>query len=331
MFSGGFVSPAPLTLICNWTISPTTASKLLNTAVTFSESANATSFPVNAINAPSKTAMGIRGPYIDISINHQPCPPTSRYRHGVWPCVHQVARALPRPSSTAKATLLDVGSFDLPFPLRLRRSAHSYRATFLIRPCPLPLLHRPIFSGAILLEQRKASDFLRLLRRFRGRAMAKACRFRGRREQVKAVRLHLTVPVFAFSRLETGRGKVGCLVVVSIVAARSLLGIDPSSFPLFDPDRGRIRFVIVDFVIAAVRPFVVAATGSAAAAAVAVAVPGFADLAGIADSAGFVCPSAQAMARARAVAGVASCFLVPRSSSSRNRSCPSPLYFSVRA
>src|SRR6266404_2926093 len=326
MFSGGFVSPAPLTLICNWTISPTTASELLNTAIMFGESANATSFHVNPINAPSKTAMGIRGPYIDISINHQPCPPTSRYRHGVWPCVHQVARALPRPSSTAKATLLDVGSFDLPFPLRPRRSAHSYRATFLIRPCPLPLLHRPIFSGAILLEQRKASDFLRLLRRFRGRAMAKASRFRGRREQVKAVRLHLTVPVFAFSRLETGRGKVGCLVVVSIVAARSLLGIDPSSFPLFDPDRGRIRFVIVDFVIAAVRPFVVAATGSAAA--VAVVVPGFADLAGIADSAGFVCPSAQAMARARAVAGVASCFLVPRSSSSRNRSCPSPLYFS---
>ena len=160
--------------------------------------------------------------------------------------------------------------------------------------------------------------------------MAKACRFRGRPEREKAVRLHLTVPGFAFSRLETGRGKVGCLVVVSIVAARSLLGIDPSSFPLFDPDRGRIRFVIVDFVIAAVRPFVVAATGSAAVA-VAVVVPGFADLAGIADSAGFVCPSAQAMARARAVAGVASCFLVPRSSSSRNRSCPSPLYFSVRA
>ena len=148
---------------------------------------------------------------------------------------------------------------------------------------------------------------------------------------MKAVRLHLTVPVFAFSRLETGRGKVGCLVVVSIVAARSLLGIDPSSFPLFDPDRGRIRFVIVDFVIAAVRPFVVAATGSAAAVAVAVVVPGFADLAGIADSAGLVCPSAQAMARARVVARVASCFLVPRSSSSRNRSCPSPLYFSVRA
>ncbi len=130
-----------------------------------------------------------------------------------------------------------------------------------------------------------------------------------------------------------GRVKIGCPVVVSIVAARSLLGIDPSSSPLFDPDRGRIRFAIADFVIAAVRPFVVAATGSVAAAAVVVVVPGFADLAGIADSAGLVCPSAEAMATAmaRAVAGVASCFLVPRSSSSRNRSCPSPLYFSVRA
>ena len=163
--------------------------------------------------------------------------------------------------------------------------------------------------------------------------MAKACRFRGRREQEKAVRLHLTVPGFAFSRPETGRVKVGCPVVVSIVAARSLLGIDPSS-SLFDPDRGRICFVIVDFVIAAVHPFVVAGTGSAAAAAV--VVPAFADLAAIADSVdsvGLVCSSAEAMVkgRARAVAAVASCFLVPRSSSSRNRSCPSPLYFSVRA
>jgi len=146
------------------------------------------------------------------------------------------------------------------------------------------------------------------------------------------VRLHLTVPGFAFSRPQTGRGKVGRPVVVSIVAARSLLGIDPSfSSPHFDPDRDRIRFVIVDFVIAAVRPFVVSGTGSAV-----VVVPAFADLAAIADSvdsAGLVCSSAEAMAkgRARAVAEVVSCFLVPRSSSSHNRSCPSLLYFSVRA
>src|SRR5882724_1672745 len=133
MFSGGFESPAPLTLICNWTISPTTASELLNTAVTFGEAANATAFPANAINTPSKTAMGIRDPYIDISINHQLCPPTSRYRHGAQPCVHQVARALPRPSSNAKATLLDVRSFDLPFPVRPRQSPLFYRAIFLIR------------------------------------------------------------------------------------------------------------------------------------------------------------------------------------------------------
>ena len=127
------------------------------------------------------------------------------------------------------------------------------------------------------------------------------------------VRLHLTVPGFAVSRPQTGRGKVGRPVVVSIVAARSLLGIDPSfSSPHFDPDRDRIRFVIVDFVIAAVRPFVVAGTGSAVAAA-AVVVPAFADLAAIADSvdsAGVVCSSAEAMAkgRARGVAEVVSCF-----------------------
>src|SRR2546426_6988980 len=127
--------------------------------------------------------------------------------------------------------------------------------------------------------------------------MAKACRFRGRREREKAVRLHLTVPGFAFSRPETGRVKVGCAVVVSIVAARSSLGIDLFPSPLFGPDRGGIRFVIVDLVFAAVRPFAVAGIGSAAAAAVVVVVvvvvvvaPAAvaADLAWIADSAGSV-------------------------------------------
>src|SRR5438552_592350 len=159
--------------------------------------------------------------------------------------------------------------------------------------------------------------------------MAKACRFRGRREREKAVRLHLTVPGFAFSRPETGRVMVGCPVVVSIVAARSSLGIAPSFPPLFDPDRDRIGFVIVDFLIPAVRLFVVAGTGSAAAVLVVAAV---ADLAWIADSAVCpVCSSAEATAKARAVAAVASCSLVPRFSSSHNRSCPSLLYFAVRA
>src|SRR5206468_9694121 len=121
--------------------------------------------------------------------------------------------------------------------------------------------------------------------------MAKACRFRGRREREKAVRLHLTVPGFAFSRPETGRVMVGCPVVVSIVAARSSLGIAPSFPPLFDPDRDRIGFVIVDFLIPAVRLFVVAGTGSAAAVVVVVVVvvaAAVADLACIAVSA--VCP-----------------------------------------
>ena len=165
--------------------------------------------------------------------------------------------------------------------------------------------------------------------------MAKACRFRGRPEREKAVRLHLTVPGFAFSRPEMGRAKVGCPAVVSIVAARSSLGIDPLFSPLFDPGRGRIRFVIVDLVFAAVRPFAVAGIGSAAAAAV-VVVPAAvaADLAWIADSAGSVCSvcsSAEATAKAKAVAAVACRSLVPRFSSSHNRSCPSPLYFAVRA
>src|SRR5437773_3285419 len=146
--------------------------------------------------------------------------------------------------------------------------------------------------------------------------MAKACRFRGRREREKAVRLHLTVPGFAFSRPETGRVMVGCPVVVSIVAPRSSLGIAPSFPPLFDPDRDRIGFVIVDFLIPAVRLFVVAGTGSAAAAAavvvvvvvvvaaaVAAAVAAVADLVWIADSAVCpVCSSAEATAKARAVA-----------------------------
>src|SRR5204863_4922431 len=126
--------------------------------------------------------------------------------------------------------------------------------------------------------------------------MAKACRFRGRREREKAVRLHLTVPGFAFSGPETGRAKVGCPVVVSIVAARSSVGIDPFPSPLFDPYRGQIRFVIVDFLIPAVRLFVVAGTGSAAVVVVAAAVAAVvaaADLAWIADSADCsVCSSA---------------------------------------
>src|SRR5437762_13537989 len=104
------------------------------------------------MTSATKTAIQDRDPDIDISINHQLCPPTSRYRHGARPCVHQVARALLRPSSTAKATLRDVRSFDLPFPVRPRRSAHSYQPILLASSCLLPLLHRPIFSEAILLE-----------------------------------------------------------------------------------------------------------------------------------------------------------------------------------
>src|SRR5947208_11438863 len=151
MFSGASALRAPVTRICNCTVAPTAASELLKTAVTPDEAADALSVSKNATSA-TKTAIENRDPDIDISINHQLCPPTSRYRHGAQRCVHQVARALLRPSSTAKVTLLDVRSFDLPFPVRPRRSAHSYQAIFLARSCQLPLLHRPIFSEAILLE-----------------------------------------------------------------------------------------------------------------------------------------------------------------------------------
>ena len=65
MSSGGLASREPLTLICNSTISPTTASELLKTAVTLGESANARPFPAIAISAASKIVIS-RDRYIDI-------------------------------------------------------------------------------------------------------------------------------------------------------------------------------------------------------------------------------------------------------------------------
>jgi hypothetical protein len=44
-------------LICNSTISPTTASELLKTAVTLGESASTRSFPANAISAASQAVI----------------------------------------------------------------------------------------------------------------------------------------------------------------------------------------------------------------------------------------------------------------------------------
>src|ERR1700720_105756 len=70
MFWGGFASPAPLTLICNCTASPTATSELLRTAVTLGESANTWPTSQNAIRAQIKTKK--RGRYIDNSINYQP-------------------------------------------------------------------------------------------------------------------------------------------------------------------------------------------------------------------------------------------------------------------
>ena len=139
------------------------------------------------------------------------------------------------------------------------------------------------------------------------------------------VRPHLIVLDFVFSRLAKGKARADRPSVALAVAARFLLGIARSSSPLFDRYRSQILFVIPDFAIAvvglsAVDLFAVADSGL-------VVVVG---LAAIADSAGPVCPSAAAMVKAKAAAGVVSCFSVPRSSSLHNRSFLLPLCSAVR-
>src|SRR6266566_1414577 len=160
--------------------------------------------------------------------------------------------------------------------------------------------------------------------------MATAFRYHGRREWKTAVRPHLIVADFGLSRPAKGRATVGCPFVASIVAARSSLEIARFVSPLFDLCRS--RFAIVDLVIAAAGLSAVAdsVVPVVVAAAVVCFVADLAAIAGFVDSAFVVYPSAAVMVKARAVARVASCFLVPRSFSSRNRSCPSLLYFSVR-
>src|SRR6266403_1677929 len=165
--------------------------------------------------------------------------------------------------------------------------------------------------------------------------MAKAFRYHGRREWETAVRPRLIVADFVLSRPEKGRATVGCPFVASIVAARSSLEIARFVSPLFDLCRS--RFAIVDLVIAAaglsaVADSVVPVVIAAAAAAVVV---GFvADLAAIADfvdSAFVVYLSAAVMVKATAAVAAASCSSGRRSSSLRNRNCPSPLYFAARS
>src|SRR5882724_7112911 len=156
--------------------------------------------------------------------------------------------------------------------------------------------------------------------------MAKAFRCHDRREWETAVRPRQIAADFVVSRLEKGRVTVGCPFVASIVAARSSLEIARFVSPLFDLCRS--RFAIVDLVIAA-------AGLSAVADSVVPVVVGFvADLAAIADfvdSAFVVYPSVAVMAKATVAVAAASCSSGRRSSSLRNRNCPSRLYFAARS
>ena len=142
-------------------------------------------------------------------------------------------------------------------------------------------------------------------------------------------------PVFV--RPERGMAKTDRpAVVVSIVAARSLLGIGCSSSPLFDLCHSQTLLAAVDLLTAAVGFSAVAdldpaAAAAAAAAAVVVVVPGFAGFA-FADSACLVYSSAAVAGKGRAVVVlVASYFLARRSSFLRSRSSLSPLCFAVPA
>ena len=165
--------------------------------------------------------------------------------------------------------------------------------------------------------------------------MAKASHFRGRRDSETVVRLHLIGPDFVFSRPEKGTAKVkvGCPLVAWIAGNRSSLETGRFASPLFDPCRSRIGLAIGDLVIAAAGLSVVADSVVPVVAVGFAAVVGFAvDLAAIADfvdSAFVVCPSAAVMGKA--TVAVASYSSARRSSSLRNRSFPSPLYFAARA
>ena len=173
-----------------------------------------------------------------------------------------------------------------------------------------------------------ALDFPPILLHLWPTGMAKAFRHHGRRGSETAVHARPIVADFVVSRPEKGRVTVGCPFVASIVAARFSLEI--ARFVSPPSDLYRSRFAIVDLVIAVAGLSAVADSVVLAAAAV-----GFvADLAAIADfvdSAFVVCPFVAVMVKATAAVAAASCSSGRRSSSLRNRNCPSPLYFAARS
>src|SRR5437667_10465515 len=129
---------------------------------------------------------------------------------------------------------------------------------------------------------------------------------RGRGRILRPRRFAVALPVFP--RSATAK-EIRPALVAPTFAARCLPGTGRPSAALVDPFRCQIGLVI-----AAAAGFVVS---------------GFVRLSRIADSACPVCPSAAVMGKGRVVALVAFCFLVPRSSSLRNRSFLLPLCFAA--
>src|SRR4029077_3592011 len=121
---GGFTDVPALSIwICNCTVSPTTTSELVSTAVIFGESPRANC----AIALASKTENKTRR---SVSIKRLI---TSRYRHDAPACVHPALPALPRPSLPAIIAQLAAGSFP-PVPSLLLRPLPPFAARRSARP-----------------------------------------------------------------------------------------------------------------------------------------------------------------------------------------------------
>src|SRR5439155_3620048 len=127
------------------------------------------------------------------------------------------------------------------------------------------------------------------------------------------------------------------VVAADFFVARSLPELGPFAFPPLDLCRSQIGLVTVDPWTVAVDLFAVAVPERSAAGFAGFAVvvsPAAADrvrLSRIADSVCLVCSSAAVMEKGKVVALGFSYFLVPRFSSLRNHSSPSPLCLAVPA
>ena len=137
----------------------------------------------------------------------------------------------------------------------------------------------------------------------------------------------------AFPRLAKERG-FHRVVAADFSVVRSLPELGPFAFPPLDLCRRQIGLVTVDPWTVAVDLFAVAVPERSAAGFAVVVSPAAADrvrLSRIADSVCLVCSSAAVMEKGKVVALGFSYFLVPRFSSLRNHSSPSPLCLAVPA